>query len=44
MRVLQPSLQGPYGRYRELFRGKVPPEAKPYLPPDTGMDPRRPMA
>ena len=38
------SLMGPYGRYRELFRGKVPPEAKEYLPPGSGMDPRRPVA
>lgn len=38
------SLKGPYGRYRELFRGQVPPEAKEYLPPETGMDPRRPVA
>jgi len=37
------SLQGPYGRYRELFRGKVPPEAREHLPPDIGLDPGRPM-
>lgn len=29
----QQSLQGKYGRYREAFRGKVPPEAIEYLPP-----------
>jgi len=37
------SLQGIYGRYRERFRGKVPPEAEKYLPPESGVDPRRPM-
>jgi len=30
----QKSLQGLYGRYRELFRGKMPPEAQQYLPPE----------
>jgi UDP-N-acetylglucosamine acyltransferase len=35
------SLQGVYGRYRELFRGKTPPEAKRFLPPDTLVDARR---
>jgi UDP-N-acetylglucosamine acyltransferase len=35
------SLQGVYGRYRELFRGKAPPEAKRYLPRDSGIDPGR---
>ncbi len=28
------SLQGIYGRHRELFRGRIPPEALPYLPPE----------
>jgi UDP-N-acetylglucosamine acyltransferase len=28
------SLQGVYGRYRELFRGQMPPEALQYLPPE----------
>jgi len=37
------SLQGPYGRYREIFRGKVPPEAQAYLPPDTPLNTRRPV-
>ena len=31
---LQRSLQGVYGRYRELFRGVAPPEAETYLPPE----------
>jgi UDP-N-acetylglucosamine acyltransferase len=30
----QRSLQGVYGRYRELFRGQMPPEALRYLPAD----------
>jgi UDP-N-acetylglucosamine acyltransferase len=30
----QQSLAGVYGRYRERFRGQVPPEAWPYLPPE----------
>ncbi|MFA6132692.1 MAG: acyl-ACP--UDP-N-acetylglucosamine O-acyltransferase [Phycisphaerae bacterium] len=30
----QHSLQGVYGRYRELLRGQMPPEALRYLPPD----------
>lgn len=30
----QRSLQGVYGRYRERFRGKFPPEAFAYLPPE----------
>ncbi len=38
------SLQGVYGRSRERFRGKVPPEARKYLPRDTGIDLRRPLA
>jgi UDP-N-acetylglucosamine acyltransferase len=29
----QRSLQGVYGRYRELHRGQVPPEAQRYMPP-----------
>lgn len=33
----QQSLQGKYGRYREAFRGKVPPEAIEYLPPQASM-------
>jgi len=37
------SLQGLYGRYREIFRGKVPPEAQAYLPPDTPLNTRRPV-
>ncbi|HUS47516.1 MAG TPA: acyl-ACP--UDP-N-acetylglucosamine O-acyltransferase [Phycisphaerae bacterium] len=28
----QQSLRGVYGRYRELFRGRIPPEARQYLP------------
>ena len=35
------SLQGVYGRYRELYRGKLPPEANRYLPRDGGIDLRR---
>jgi len=38
----QRSLQGVYGRYRELFRGKAPPEARRHLPPDAAIEPRRP--
>ena len=30
---VQRSLQGIYGRHRELFRGQMPPEAEKYLPP-----------
>ncbi len=30
----QRSLQGVYGRHRETFRGRIPPEAKQYLPPE----------
>lgn len=30
----QRSLQGPYGRSREVYRGKAPPEAEKYLPPE----------
>ncbi len=30
----QQSLQGTYGRHREQFRGKAPPEAMQYLPPE----------
>ncbi|HUS92266.1 MAG TPA: acyl-[acyl-carrier-protein]--UDP-N-acetylglucosamine O-acyltransferase [Phycisphaerae bacterium] len=37
------SLQGVYGRYRERFRGTVPPEAEPYLPRARGIDTRRTM-
>lgn len=35
------SLRGVYGRYREVFRGKMPPEAETYLPPDVVIDLRR---
>jgi len=31
---IQRSLQGVYGRHRELYRGKAPPEAEMYLPPE----------
>jgi len=31
---LQRSLQGVFGRHREIYRGKAPPEASRYLPPD----------
>jgi hypothetical protein len=31
-RFCQRSLQGVYGRHREMFRGRVPPEAELYLP------------
>ena len=31
---IQRSLQGLYGRHREVYRGKIPPEALLYLPPD----------
>ncbi len=31
---IQRSLQGVFGRYRELYRGKIPPEAEDYLPPE----------
>ena len=31
---VQRSLQGVFGRYRELGRGKAPPEAEMYLPPE----------
>ncbi|MFW6133890.1 MAG: acyl-ACP--UDP-N-acetylglucosamine O-acyltransferase [Planctomycetota bacterium] len=30
-RFCQRSLQGVYGRYREVFRGRIPPEAREYL-------------
>lgn len=33
-RFIQRSLQGVYGRHRELYRGKVPPEAEAYLSPE----------
>lgn len=39
----QMSLRGVYGRYRELFRGKVPPEAQQYLPVETLQALRRTM-
>jgi len=31
---VQRSLQGVFGRHRELYRGKAPPEAQAYLPPE----------
>jgi len=31
----QRSLQGVYGRHREMFRGRMPPEAQQYLPRET---------
>jgi UDP-N-acetylglucosamine acyltransferase len=31
---IQRSLGGVYGRHRERYRGMVPPEAEPYLPPE----------
>jgi UDP-N-acetylglucosamine acyltransferase len=37
----QQSLQGKFGRYRELFRGKMPPEAAEFLPPERQGDRRR---
>jgi UDP-N-acetylglucosamine acyltransferase len=37
----QRSLQGVYGRFRELYRGKVPPEAHEFLPPERRGDGRR---
>lgn len=39
----QQSLQGVFGRYRELFRGKAPPEAAEHMPPELREAPRRPM-
>ena len=33
-RFIECSLRGVFGRYRELGRGKAPPEAETYLPPD----------
>lgn len=38
----QQSLQGVYGRYRELFRGKIPPEAMAHLPPEIKAAANRP--
>jgi UDP-N-acetylglucosamine acyltransferase len=32
------SLQGLYGRCREVYRGKVPPEARRHMSPETGID------
>jgi UDP-N-acetylglucosamine acyltransferase len=40
---VQQSLRGVYGRYRELFRGKLPPEALQYLPPEVRQMARRAM-
>ncbi len=34
------SLHGVYGRSRELFRGKIPPEAEQHLPAEAGVGPR----
>jgi len=31
---IQRSLQGVFGRHREIYRGKAPPEARQYLPPE----------
>lgn len=31
---IQRSLRGVYGRHRELYRGRIPPESKRYLPPE----------
>ena len=39
----QHSLQGVYGRHRELYRGKIPPEAEKYLSPERRVDTRRPL-
>jgi UDP-N-acetylglucosamine acyltransferase len=39
----QRSLQGVFGRYRELFRGKTPPEAPRHLPPERRPEIRRPL-
>jgi len=39
----QDSLQGRYGRHRESYRGKTPPEAIKYLTPERRMDIRRPL-
>lgn len=44
---IQMSLQGIYGRHRELYRGQAPPEAKKYMPGSLAgrlSDPRRPLA
>ncbi|RPI60676.1 MAG: hypothetical protein EHM48_06855, partial [Planctomycetaceae bacterium] len=38
----QQSLQGVFGRYRELLRGKIPPEAIEHLPPERRTEQRRP--
>jgi len=37
------SLHGLYGRCREVYRGKAPPEAKRHLSPSSGIDTRRSM-
>ncbi len=37
----QKSLQGVYGRSRELYRGKIPPEAIEFLPPEKRAEARR---
>jgi hypothetical protein len=38
------SLLGVYGRYRELIRGQIPPEAVPYLTPELRAAIRRPAS
>jgi UDP-N-acetylglucosamine acyltransferase len=40
----QRSLQGLYGRHREIFRGVLPPEAEKYLPPELRAEARRRMS
>ncbi len=41
---IQRSLQGIYGRHRELYRGKAPPEAEAYLPPELKAAVRRELS
>lgn len=43
-RFCRESLSGLYGRYRELFRGQVPPEAETYLPPEVLAEIREAMS
>ena len=33
-RFIQQSLRGLYGRHRETYRGRIPPEAEKHLPPE----------
>ncbi len=40
----QRSLQGVYGRYRELLRGQPPPEAAKFMPPQEQVNIRRPSS